>query len=350
MNILFVFSIPRISERLFPLIPKLNELGYNLDLMSINQFSEAVGWYGDNDPRERFYNNYDRYFSKKYDSYHPCKIDYSKYDLIILDDCRLRNGLDFIYKSKRKTSIVIGQTHGNSDKMYISDNHKKVFDYCFVFGESEIEMNSKVDRKYLLDIGIPSNDILKEYKEKYTVPKHILVIVNFLGNRECPYKEKFDKEFLKKTNYKKLGDMLNLPFIIKLKSRFDESGYKHNLEYLKEIIKDDFKYQVVVDSEDDNKLITESACVFSPPSTLALKPIQIGIPTFIQLKSGAVGLFKKWPFISNTPHRSILIDSNTKKFDRYVIESFVKQTLTGGIEFNSTEIAINKIKELCPIY
>ena len=76
------------------------------------------------------------------------------------------------------------------------------------------------------------------------------------------------------------------------------------------------------DVEDDNKLIAQSVEVYSAPSTLALKPIQLGIPTTLIPGTGQTGIF----------------------YDYETNENFIEDTLEGGKDFNSTQCFLNYIK------
>jgi hypothetical protein len=98
--------------------------------------------------------------------------------------------------------------------------------------------------------GIPSNDELLNYKD--VEKKHILVIINFLTNRQSPFKVNFGKELFEKLDLVSLQKEYNLPIIFKLKSRADENGFEHNVKYLKGVLPDNLNYRILVDVKNDN--------------------------------------------------------------------------------------------------
>lgn len=286
-------------------------------------------WVGDSDLRLRFDEVYGKYFKNTF--YDEC--DSSKYDLIISDDNRLssKTGLNKIYKQKK--SPMLACTHGNGDNPYLIEGYKNVFDKCFVFGEKEKQF------EYCIPIGIPSNDELKNYQN--SEKKHILIIVNFLGNRQSPFKVNFDKKFFEKIDILSLQKEYNLPVVLKLKSRADEGGFKHNVKYLEDILPESLNYRILVDVENDNQLISESKIVISAPSTLAFKSIQLGIPTVLIDNSGQVSNFYDYDglFDINKDFKTYLKEYTRK-------EEFIKNTITGGLHFNSTLLMLDEIKKL----
>ena len=228
---------------------------------------------------------------------------------------------------------MVSFEHGNNNKPYFELGHKVVFDKCFVFGEKDIIHEDCIAG------GIPSNDGLSKYTN--LEKKHILVIVNFLGNRSSPFKVNFDEKLFKKLNLIELQQKVNLPVVIKLKSRADEGGYKKNLMYLRSILPSDLDYEIIIDSTNDNKLIAESKCVISAPSTLAFKPIQLGIPTMIIRNSGQIGGFYDYDGVFDVHN----IDNTYLLKENRQIEWILK-SISGGVEFNSTQIVIERLKEL----
>lgn len=335
-NILFITSQFRVGERIYPIIPLLSK-HYNLDLLKVYQMSNKHRWVGDIDLRKTVFDaEYSGYF--KHIFYDYC--DVSKYDLIISDDNRVtaKTGLPKIYSNKK--GPLIACSHGNGSKGIHEDDYmkmgfKKSFDMCFAFGKKETKYS------YIIDAGIPSNDALIKYEN--VDKKHVLVIINFLGNRHSPFKINFDESLFKNLYLERLQYFYGkkLPIILKLKSRADESTYTNNVKYLKNIFSEiNVDYKIVVDEKNDNKLIAESAYVISAPSTLALKPIQLGIPTVLIKNSGALGVFDDYDGIFNKGEDFCSYLKNySKKVD------FIKNTITGGLNFNSTEIMYDKIKQ-----
>lgn len=290
--------------------------------------SPAYKWVGDNDLRLVFDVQYGGYFNEVFYDY----CDSLKYDLIISDDNRLspKTTLDKLYKSKKCQMLAC--THGNGDNPYLIEGYKKVFDKCFVFGEKEKQSD------YCIPVGIPSNDELINYKN--SEKKHILIIVNFLANRSSPFKVNFGENLFTKIDLLSLQKEYNLPVVIKLKSRADENGFKHNVKYLKEALPDTLNYRILVDVKNDNQLISESKIVISAPSTFAFKPIQLGIPTVLIDGSGQVSNFYDYDglFDINNDFKSYLREYTLKK-------DFIQKTITGGLAFNSTPLMVNEIKK-----
>jgi len=326
-KILFITSQYRVGERIYPIIPHLAK-GYELDLLKVYQMSKSYKWVGDDDLRLVFDLEYGAYFNEVFYDY----CDSSKYDLIISDDNRLtsKTGLDKIYKNKKAQMLAC--SHGNGGFKNLEKSHTVVFDKCFTFGKYDTIHHAGIP------VGIPANDKLFKYQKLNK--KHILIIVNFLGNRDCPYKFKFDYKFFNDEKLKILQDYYKLPIIIKLKSRADENGVEHNIKYLKEVLPDNLNYRILVDVKDDNQLISESKIVISAPSTLAFKPIQLGIPTVLIKNSGEVGSFENYDgFFDIDDDFLEYIYLYKKKKD------FIENTITGGLEFNSTTLMVNEIKK-----
>lgn len=324
-KLLFITTQYRVGERIYPILPKLKEY-FDIDLLRLYQMNYSYSWVGNEDVRFKFIDKYSNIFTKD-----TVDINIDDYDIILSDDNRdtPKTNLSSIYKQKK--GIMISCSHGNSDKKYHLQSYKKIFDYEFVFG------NKNVEYEYQIPCGIPSNDTLLQYAKEDK--KHILIIVNFLGNRTAPFKT-FDKNFIENYQIKKLQNELNLPIIFKLKSRFDEGGYKHNLQYIRSIA-NDLDYKVVIDCFDDNKLIAQSKCVISAPSTLAFKPIQLNIPTLILKDYGQIGNF--YDFVGLDLYINNYIDylATSKNYNNFIINN-----IEGGIQFNSSDIMINNINRI----
>ena len=91
-HILFVTTIYRIGERVFPIIPKLAET-YKLSLLTLYQMhpeGQYKKWNGTYDMRNKFHIEYDKYFDNHWTGtvYNKGMIDVSQFDAIIHDDCR----------------------------------------------------------------------------------------------------------------------------------------------------------------------------------------------------------------------------------------------------------------------
>ena len=136
-----------------------------------------------------------------------------------------------------------------------------------------------------------------------------------------------------------------LPIIFKLKSRQDEGigGYKRNENYLNFILPDKLDYKILCDYEDIDTLVSESKIVISAPSTLAYKPIQLGIPTILIKNSGQLGNFGEFRGLVELDKEKVKnkIDEmieNPKDVD------FIENTVEGGLDFKSTEVFIKEVR------
>ncbi len=315
-SILFVTTQYRVGERIYPIIPKLSEL-YSLDLVKLYQMDPSYEWPGDNDLRNNFNRQYLQYFDNTYNN---IDVDYSKYDLIITDDNRTYNGLAEIYQ--RRKCLLLACSHGVSDHGYEIHNVGKSYDGCFVFGQKEVKHDHQIPA------GIPANDILSNYLN--VEKKHILVIINYLGHEgqistgNGTVFKLFDKDVFDRIDLLSLQAQSGYPVVIKMKSRVGLDVQKDK-EYLNSILPNELNYSIIYDVEDDNKLIAESLRVFSAPSTLALKPIQLGIPTTLIPGTGQTGIFYDYEGMITNEH-------------------FIEDTLEGGKDFNSTQCFLNYIE------
>tara|TARA_R110000803_G_scaffold102258_1_gene170306 strand:- start:4450 stop:5442 length:993 start_codon:yes stop_codon:yes gene_type:complete len=327
-RVLFITSQYRVGERVYPILPILAS-EYSLDLLKVYQMTNKHPWVGDVDPRSKF----DEQYLHLFDSVFQDSCDVSNYDLIISDDNRHTSKTKLANLYKQKNCPMVSFEHGNNDKDYFKLGHGVVFDKSFVFGEKDVKHKDQIVG------GIPSNDTLSKYIN--SSKKHILVIVNFLGNRTSPFKVNFDDRLFKKLDLVSLQNNLNLPVVIKLKSRADEGGYTQNIKYLQSILPNELYYKIIIDSTNDNKLIAESKCVISSPSTFAFKPIQLGIPTIIIKDSGQIGSFYDYDGLFDIDKINIeylLKDTNNHQW--------VTNSVEGGINFNSSEIVVSKLKEI----
>lgn len=345
-KILLVATVYRVGERIYSTIPELSKFS-QVDLLIINQMSPSCLWYGDNDPRTIFHELYNQYFSNIYDAgmnstnANPSSIlstiDVGQYDLIIYDDNRDRHGISNLYNKARLSNIpVMGCVHGAG--LAGIDGINSAYDYLCVFGNKDYNSNNKLTR--LLKTGIPSNDILKQYKLTNT---HILVIVNYLGNRQCPYSVQVDRDFIIKSGLKELQSEFGKKVLFKLKSRQDHPYPQKDIDYLHKIIGDDLDYEIVIDG-DNNKIIADSYIVISAPSTLALKSIQLGIPTILIRDSGLADThlidFKGLVKLDT----QIIFNEIERQYLQGVDSEFILNTVQGGTEFNSTHYFIEAVK------
>lgn len=341
-KILLIATIYRVGERIYPIIPKLSE-NFSVDVLKIAQMGNKIKWYGDKDLRVVFDDKYKNYINNTY--YKIPNLD--NYDLILMDDDRPRNGLKEIYD---KVSVpVISHQHGSGNMKNILPNLRMKdrisWDYITVFGNNEkqkyIEQKGNEFSKRILSSGIPCNDALKNYKK---TNNHILVIVNFLGNRSAPFK-RFDKKTFRKLGLSELQKKYDKEIVIKIKSRADHANPQSDFNYLNDILPSDLNYKIIMDTEDDNKLISDSFIVISAPSTLALKSIQKGIPTVLLKDYGQVGCFDGYQGLLNLDTQQIFSELE-RQYNQGKDENFVRNTVEGGLDFTSTEKYINNVRKL----
>ena len=269
---LFIVSVYRVGERIYPIIPKLKEKLFDIDLLRINEMSLEMSWYGTIDPRISFNSLYSKHIDATFDvGFNGFKnknidIDLSKYDIIIYDDSRARYGLNKLYDLASKLNIpMVASIHGGG-RGYGSEDYnggyKKVFDYLMVFGNMDIDAH-KVDDK-LIKMGIPSNDVLKAYDKSES---YILCVTNFLANHwvkldSCPLR--VDEEYVRSLGLIELQREFNKKVIFKIKTRKDNPNPNEDIDYMRSIINPHLDCEILMDVEDDNLLMSDSFIVISP--------------------------------------------------------------------------------------
>ena len=360
LRILIILTVNRICEKILDIIPLLAK-EYNIDVYNVGEMSSKSPWYGDNDPRLKWNATYFKH-AKKIINGDPFinqgdkikilneKIDVKDYSLIIYDDNRLmpQLGMTTLYRECKNHNVpVVGNSHGNwefNPNYLIGLNN--VYDYVMLLGQKEKRYYSNYyDKNRLLCGGIPSNDKLCNQNRDNN---HILIILNFLGNHtegSKLFENYFDKRFVVKSGIEKLSRGLNLPIVVKQKTRLDDKNYKKNIDYIKKAFSNDIEVKIVSDTNGTDKLIAGSAFVISAASTLAFKPIQLNIPTCVINHSGQVGNFHDFIGLSDLNEYNILkvLNKQIKKRDN---SNYIESTITGGSKFNSTKVYINAISEI----
>ena len=186
--------------------------------------------------------------------------------------------------------------------------------------------------------GIPANDTLKNIKCNQN---HILIIANFLGNRNSIYPINLDNNFIQECGVLELSKKYNLPIKIKIKTRLDNPDYTSSINYVKNMI----NCEVITNTDNIDQLIADSAVVISAPSTLAFKPIQLGIPTVLIKESGAIGDFKNYPGLVDLNKQEIF-NNLQMQIDHGRFDKFIEKSIAGGVDFNSSEIYIKNLKKI----
>ena len=75
------------------------------------------------------------------------------------------------------------------------------------------------------------------------------------------------------------------------------------------------------------------------PSTFALKPIQLGIPTFLFKGYGQTSIFKNYEYLIDLEDFKTSIVSSPQK-------DFIENTVQGGLTWNSTQYYLNYIDQI----
>lgn len=103
----------------------------------------------------------------------------------------------------------------------------------------------------------------------------------------------------------------------------------------------DVEFKVVVDVLDDNLMVAESKVVLGAPSTLMLKPIQMKIPTAVIREYGQHGVLSDYDGLVDLDKSKIL-----NCLESQPSEDFIERTICGGLNFNSTQVFVDKVKKL----
>lgn len=356
MNTLLVFTVPRCTEKLYPIIPELRKMG-RVDCYHLGEMSEETPWSGDMDIRLWFKAHYDKYITNfiegpgfkvwgqdiRRDAYEG--IDFSHYDIVIVDDSRREDHLAFRKLSnlcKERGIPLIGTPHANG---HMTDpGNLDIFTHIFCYGSLDHPGHPRVLRG-----GYPSND------ELATLPRnnhHILVVLNLLGFRSGAWgiSHTADKDFIKSLKLREIQDTLNVPVVFKIKSRFFEKehhGYdwRDSVAYIKNICEElNIEALFVVDLPNNNNIICHSKLIISCSPTLALKGIQSRIPTVFIRTAGMPGILGRYPY--SMPPSGDMIMKTYINHNPHKIEPFLFSAIEGSKNNNSTEIYMNNIKAI----
>lgn len=335
-NILFVTTQYRTGERVYPIIPFLAR-DYNVDLYKTYHMHPQTGrWGGDKDLRKVFDTQYSKFFKETFSEIN--NINFSKYNLIITDDCRVQSGIGEIYNKRQ--CLLVGNCHGNNAYYYPVKNLNVCFDGCFVFGRQE------VTHSHLIPGGVPSNDVLARYKN--IEKKHILIVTNFIktgftdlnGFTFIPN----NKDFFDGMDILKIQQHYNKPVVIKIKSR-EGGDYVNDINFIEASLPEGLDYKILVDVEDDNLLIAESVAVIGHGSTMMLKPLQLGIPTAIIKNYGYTdqgsSIYGNCTAVVDLDHKKIMEVLAIKDHSEFILEA-----VQGGNTFNSTFYYLDFIKQI----
>jgi len=356
VSVLLVATIYRCGEKVYPLVEPLAEK-YGCDVLLLGQMSPGTPWAGDVDVRHPFYDLCKRVCGQVFEGAtfkelaKSCEngkalcrgIDFKKYDLIIFDDnlCKVARGTPAIYRWAKHFDIpVVACPHGNRE--YDGYIHRQIgwaYDYSFVFGPKDCREWGASDK--IFPGGVPSNDDLSSYDLNQ---KHILVIPNY--TRKKDQKETgylfFHEERFVESGVLELSEKTGCKIIVKEKSRFPKS---RQCDSLRKALSKYPNVECIYDVDDDNQLIADSKYVVSAPSTLAFKSIQLGIPTAVLDGYGMIGSLKGFQGLvplDSTKIANTLQDQEESGRDL----SFIRDTLSGGEDFNATETYMTTIARL----
>ncbi len=373
-NILFITTSPNTGSSVYAILPKLNRI-HNVDVLNIFVMSKHTKWkdHWEFDPRERFYKMceglgmnvfhapglvpdkntnaavYSKYRSRLDDIF---KRNY--YDLVVIDNNThwKRLGLGPLYRYFAEQKIpYLACPHGNKDhtRRKVLKRVGRLYDFSFMYGEKAKRKSYEIEKKYRGNIdkvfpaGIPGNDALKDCKRS---DKHILLIMNFTKSNpkgsQTAWQRPFTLDTFETLKLPKLSEKYNCPILIKEKYRIwynDELSLRKSLKKYKSIVK------FVWVAEDDNQMIADSACVISAPSTMSFKPIQLGVPTVILNKFGMNGNFTDWQGMINPSYKEMRKSLKKQEEEGRDVD-FISRTISGGVEYNSTDIYIDYINKI----
>lgn len=275
-------------------------------------------------------------------------LDFKNISCVILDDTRDKNKENFLFSKCFKEGIpVIGNSHGyqefKTNKTLFDSNCRKAFNYFFAFGKNEKDALVKTgcDENLIFYAGIPENDRLEKVKNQKS-NDYILVITNFLMPHQCSGNfRSYDKKVLQQLNLLELQKKFNKKVIFKIKHRLN-TDINLEIQNLKSNIPEKLDYEIIVNCDDEDDMISKSLCVLSYGSTLALKAIQLGIPTAIFKNLGISENFKEYPYVFSVgDDYSSMFDIDKEK-----INKFLDNCLEGGKTFTSTVVYSSKVREI----
>jgi len=256
---------------------------------------------------------------------------------IILDDSRDSLYSDDLYKiAKNKNITVFANAHGNGS-YYIPP--KRIYDYLFCLGEYDKAryVSLGMDSARLLCGGIPANDSLKDCVR---TNEYILVLTNFIfdGCSHVP----FSFDVLHKMKIIELQQKLGSRVLFKLKHRMQCDRQKELDIIHKSFSGFDLIYDVVHNVESENSLVSGASCVLTYGSTMALKPIQLNIPTVIFKECGSLGCFEDYlGTIGLEESYEYVFEEGFMKTQRI---NFLSRVLAGSDYFMSTSLYLNKFQ------
>ena len=210
-------------------------------------------------------------------------------------------------------------------------------------GNMDVDVHKEGSK--LIKIGIPSNDILKTYQKSND---YILCVTNFLANHwerldSCPLQ--VDENYIRKLGLVELQREFDRKVIFKIKTRHNNPSPQDDINFMRSIIPKDLDYEILMDVEDDNLLMSNAFFVISPASTLTFKSIQQGIPTVLIKEAGVLGHFWDYRGLVDLDTQQIF-DEIERQYSSDKEVDFIENTIEGGIDFTSIEKCISGIKSV----
>jgi hypothetical protein len=351
-RILFVTSVFRVGERVYPAITKLSKL-VTVDVLFNAQMSPQTSWHGDIDLRQPWYKEWGdlhTFSTPRWDDGRLSSLSLSKlcsgailedYDLVIFDDNKLstRFSTDRLFRAAyglQKNIIMC--PHGNVDYQHHRATKMKQSSHCFVFGEKDrchVGCETKA-------VGMPANDVLYHYPLR---GHYGLVILNLFSESKPHIRDLrcMSRSLLKQWKLGHIADSLGVELVIKCKSRVWSSAQRRG-DY--DCLKSLPNTRIVLDVDDDNKLIADAKFVVSAPSTLAYKSIQLGVPTVLLSGFGQSGGLSDFSGMLHDPtYKSIRAELERQTSLGRQTE-FIANALEGGVNFNSTDVFVKEVLSL----
>jgi len=358
-KILIISTIFRVGEMTHPVIKELCK-EYSVDILMLNQMSSKTPWEDGIDLRLDFYRRCREWGAnvivgpshdesvrwsrngKRLSRVIPC-VDYK---IVIIDDNRLKEswgGASVCRYLRSKGNVIVGCPHGNSEfNLYNLRNIiGDCLDFSFVFGEKEKNhLSDDRIREKLIPAGIPDNDRISGYDKR---KDYILMTIGYSDTKEKNNKNgyrNFSEDIFIKSGALKLSETCGIDIIIKEKPRF-----KKNKRYSMKKLERYDNVSVILNCEDPHELICGARYNISSPTTMAFKSIQAGIPTVLLDGFGMNGNYYDFPGLSMLDEDSIISELYHQERSG-ICSGFIEGTLTGGLNFNSTEIYVENIKEI----
>ncbi|BBD09574.1 hypothetical protein [Desulfovibrio ferrophilus] len=265
-------------------------------------------------------------------------------DLAIFDENvgKLRWGTPLLYSILKRRGIpVVGCQEGcvENDTAGLQRQALNLgicYDYALCIGNYDhsclLKHNPNLEKR-LFAVGLPSNDQLGTIDHKLLQnKKHILLVPSWtkLSGKEGRFKAMTD-EVIEQSGIYTLARNKNISIVIKEKSKASqEYAFKH-LET--ETVR------VTMDETETNNLIARAKYVIGAPSTLLLKPLQLGIPVVVLSEPymGQFGVFQQYNGLTPLNQDKILQSFSEQERQPYKDLEFIEKAIAGGSDFSCTQ-------------